>query len=92
MYRRPLAPSRTRWQARDLEDIVMWIQSVLRSPGYRRSAITSSVIQRYMPAGRHYDINTIRRRLQEIRLDDNTFDYIIATLKMDYQAACANAA
>ena len=92
MYLRPAANSHSSWQRRDIEDIIMWIQRLLRSPGYSRSQVTSSLMQRYLPSGRNYDIAYIRRRIVEAKLDDRTFDYILGTLKMDYQAACSAAA
>lgn len=92
MYLRPTYPSRNSWQRRDVEDIVMWVQRLLRSPGYCRKNITSSLLQRYLPNGRNYDIARIRRILTDASLDERTFDYILETVKMDYVAACSAAA
>lgn len=96
MFRRPTPPGRNtslyQRRGRDIEDLVIWIQRLLRSPGYQHCDVTSPMLKRHLPRGRSYDISRIRQNLAAARLDDNTFDYLLSTLKMDYHAACSAAA
>ncbi len=95
MYRRSSAPTRSisKWEApRNLDDVLMWIQRLVRSPGYRHRDVTSAMVQRFLPRGRSYDAGQIRQRLRDANLDQSTIDYMLITLRNDYQAACAAAA
>lgn len=96
MFRRPTAPSRNaslyQRRGRDIEDLVMWAQRLLRSPGYQHSEVSSPMLKRHLPRSRSYDVGRIRQSLSEARLDDRTFDYLLSSLRMEYQAACSVAA
>lgn len=96
MFRRPTPPGRNsslyQRRGRDIEDLVMWAQRLLRSPGYQYSEVSSPMLKRHLPRSRSYDVGRIRQTLSDARLDDRTFDYLLGSLKMEYHAACSAAA
>jgi hypothetical protein len=82
MFRRPNTPYRG-YIRRDTADLVMWIQRLVRAPHYNRAAVTSKMLQRYLPANRLLNIQDVERKIEMARLDETTFDYLLSTLKIN---------